>query len=81
MSLRDLEIKLLSLDPYDIVDCGLDSFAPYAFLNLPDSIQEEANNLSMEDSEKWNDFCTDYVERLPMMGVKETIEYLKNHLD
>lgn len=81
MTLRECELKLLTYSPYDIVKCGLDSFSPYSYIELPKELQDHVDNLSDDERELFEDFADDYCQRLPMMGVKNAIEFMKNDVD
>ena len=49
MNLKDLKLRLLQLDPYEIVDSMIDNFSPYLVLNLPTEMNDSVDNLTTED--------------------------------
>mgnify|MGYP003327057551 CR=1 FL=1 len=73
MNIRECKVKLLQLDPYEIVQCGLDGFSPYVYLELPDSINDSVDQFSDFDQEQWSEFVDEYVSSLQSRGSVETI--------
>lgn len=62
MTLQQLKTKLNQLDPYDIVRAGLDSFTPYAYLDLPPDM--DSDHLSDDEQEEWEEFKEQYLTKL-----------------
>ena len=68
MKLQDLINEVKKLSPHDIVKCGLDSFAPYSYIELPDHLQNMYKNLSPSDQEKFDDWEFDQLDSLRDSG-------------
>ncbi len=67
MTLQELETNLLNLDPYDIVSCGMDSFNAYTYIDddkLPKDMVVSISALSDDDLDKWESFCSVYLDQL-----------------
>lgn len=76
MSLKEVLIKFIDLDPYEVVKCDLDSFEPYAYVEIPDSLKQEIESLSEEDREKFEDIAGEYIDLLQQGGV----DFMKSEL-
>ena len=76
MNITECKIKLLQLDPYEIVRTGLDCFSPYVYLELPDSINDSVNQFSDFDQEQWSEFVDEYISNLQSRGSVETISLM-----
>ena len=81
MTLRELETKLLTLNPDDIVKVGMDNYSPYTYVELPTDMKVELTNLSPDERTLYDDFENDYLSRLETDGHSNTVKYLSNNLD
>jgi hypothetical protein len=69
--MNDLKIRLINLNPQDIVKSDLDGFYPYAYVEVPPDIQKEVDQLTSTESNEWDDFLTDLLFRLQDSGIVE----------
>ena len=75
MNLKELKLRLLQLDPYEIVDSMIDNFSPYLVLNLPTEMKDSLENLTTEEQTEWEGFCENYLYNL-QYGVEHTKELM-----
>ena len=68
MNLQQLKTTLLSLNPYDVVDCGMENFSPYLYLKLPQELKHHIKKLSVEDTIEWDDWTHDVLYFLEKNG-------------
>lgn len=64
MSLKNTKLLLLSLNPYDIVQCGIDNFSAYTYIKHTDELAKSIESLSDSDRDNYYDFENDYLERI-----------------
>ena len=68
MTLYEIKKAVVALDPYDIVKCGLDCFAPYAYFDLPASVGDHVEKLTEDEQEEFSEFLDEYLHALQGYG-------------
>lgn len=59
MTLQDLKDKLNTLDPYDVVRCGLDGLNAYAYVSLPPDMY--GDHLNDTDYAEWEEYQEEWL--------------------
>ena len=72
--LCELKLKVLDLDPYDIVKVDMDSFCPYTFVKLPSGLRKFKSKLVSDDYDYEDEYeewiNEEYIENLQNSGTK-----------
>ena len=63
MTLQECINDLDKLDPYDVIQSGLDNFCPYAYVKSPIDLQDKVDQLSLSDKDLWNEYTTEYIRK------------------
>jgi len=61
MTLQECINDLNQLDPYDILNCGLDNFSPYVYVKCPKDLQDKVDQLSDTDRDLWDEHTEEYI--------------------
>jgi hypothetical protein len=63
MTLQECIDDLDKLDPYDVIQCGLDNFSAYEYVELPQELRDKVDQLSDDDQELWDEHTTEYIRK------------------
>lgn len=77
MTLIERKIKILELDPYQIVKCDMDSFCPYVWVDLPEELRYEGTE---EECDEFNDWLDEYIAIIQDFGSEQGLKKLKDEL-
>jgi len=61
MTLQECINDLNQLDPYDILNCGLDNFSPHVYVKCPKDLQDKVDQLSDTDRDLWDEHTEEYI--------------------